>query len=64
MTRRTIRWLAKALDDLDQQAQWLSGVEGADPVWTMARMREAVRSMQRLGDSGRPGRAAGTRQLS
>jgi toxin ParE1/3/4 len=61
---KRVRWRAKALADLQSVHDWLTTVENAKPKQTIARIRAAARSMQRLGDIGRPSRIESVRELS
>jgi plasmid stabilization system protein ParE len=61
---KRVRWRAKALADLQAFYDWLRTVENAKPKQTIARIRAAARSMQRLGDIGRPSRIESVRELS
>ena len=59
-----MRWRAGALADLRSFHDWLETIAGANPKATIARIRAAAESMQRLGDIGRPGLEQGLRELS
>ena len=64
MNRFTVRWRATALADLETHGAWLGEFDSAKPKLIMRRIREAAMMMERLGDIGRPGRVAGTREFS
>lgn len=64
MKRKRVRWRAKALADLQDHHDWLSTLENAKPKRAIARIRAAAKSMERLGDIGRPSREQGARELS
>ncbi len=64
MKAKRVRWRAKALADLQGFHDWLKTIENAKPKRTIARIRAAARSMQRLGDIGRPSKIEGVREFS
>jgi len=64
VNQKRVRWRTKALADLRQHYDWLVTLENAKPKRTIARIRAAAKSMERLGDIGRPSREAGVRELS
>lgn len=57
-------WLDSALDDLEEIDAWLATLENSIPGLARRRIGEAVQLLERLGDIGRPGVEAGTRELS
>ena len=57
-------WTKRALADLDEVGAWLATIEYGDPKRTITRIRDSATQMERLGDIGRPSRAAGQRELS
>lgn len=56
-------WRDSAIDDLERIDSWLSSIESADPSTVRQRIGATARTLERLGDIGRPGRVAGTREL-
>jgi plasmid stabilization system protein ParE len=61
---RPIVWRKRALSDLDEIHDWLASIEGAKPDRAIRRIRNAVNTLARLGDIGRPSRVEGMRELS
>lgn len=60
----TVVWRDEAIDDLERIEAWLSTLEHANPAKARARIGHAADLLERLGDIGRPGPRAGTRELS
>jgi len=52
VSAKRVRRRAKALADLQAFHDWLTTIQNAKPKQTIARIRAAARSMQRLGDIG------------
>lgn len=59
-----VRWSKRALADLRHFHDWLATIENAKPRQTIGRIRKAALDLERLGDIGRPGKIAGTRERS
>ena len=64
MKRWKLRWSRRALADLQGFHEWLSTLESAKPAKTIARIRASAKTLQRLGDIGRPGAVEGVREFS
>jgi plasmid stabilization system protein ParE len=60
---KPIRCSQRALQQLHLILSWLESLAGANPKSTLRRIEEAAQLLERLGDIGRPGRAAGTKEL-
>ena len=58
-----VRWLAKALRNLDDEAEYVSGDNPAAAEALLQRIHEAVSRLQANPAMGRPGRIHGTREL-
>jgi len=58
-----VRWLAKALRNLDDEAEHISGENPAAAEALIQRIHEAVSRLQTNPAMGRPGRIHGTREL-
>ena len=58
-----VSWLAQALRNLDEQAEYLSGENPAAAEALVKRIHEAVGRLQTNPAMGRPGRIHGTREL-
>jgi addiction module RelE/StbE family toxin len=58
-----VRWLNKALRDLDHEASYLATENPAAVHLLVERIREAVAQLSDQPSLGRPGRVPGTREL-
>lgn len=58
-----VRWRKRSLLDLDRLQQWLLTLERSEPELTINRIRASGERLGRLGDIGRPGARAGTREF-
>lgn len=58
-----VRWREAAIEDLEIIDAWLCSFEQAKPQKARERIGQAIYSLERLGDIGRPGKAPGTREL-
>jgi toxin ParE1/3/4 len=43
---------------------WLLTIEGAKPAVVLTKIRQSASKLEQLGDIGRPGKVAGTQELS
>ena len=59
-----VRWTKPALDRLRVHREWLETLESANPRKIIAAIRNSVKSIERLGDIGRPSSVKGHRELS
>ena len=60
----TVVWREPALADLERIDQWLDSFESGKPEATRKKIGAAIALLERLGDIGRPGRVAGTREIA
>lgn len=58
-----IRWLRKALRNLDEEAAYIAADDPAAARLVVARVLEAVATLAERPGMGRPGRVPGTREL-
>jgi toxin ParE1/3/4 len=58
-----VRWLRKALRNLDEEATYISADDPAAASLVVARVLNAVESLAEQPGLGRPGRVPGTREL-
>ena len=58
-----LRWLRKALENLDAEAAYIAGEDPAAARLVLQRILTAVRLLATQPALGRPGRVAGTREL-
>ena len=58
-----VRWLRRALRNLDEEADYIAGDDPAAARMVVARVLEAVATLATQPGSGRPGRVPGTREL-
>ena len=64
MHDKSVVWLRKALQDLNEQMQYLEEVAGMNTAEAMAeRIWKAGQSLTILPSRGRPGKVPGTREL-
>jgi plasmid stabilization system protein ParE len=59
-----VSWKRQAIGDLKLLEQWLSSIPDAKSARTIERIKEAARSLARLGDIGRPSKNPNSRELS
>jgi toxin ParE1/3/4 len=59
-----VRWTQPALDRLKAHREWLETLENANPRKIIAAIRNSAKSIERLGDIGRPSSVTGHRELS
>jgi toxin ParE1/3/4 len=57
-------WTNRAFSQLRGLQSWLNSLENANVARVMRRIQVSCDRLERLGDIGRPGQAAGTRELS
>ena len=57
------RWLARALANLNSEAEYIAGDNRPTAVRTVQTIRKSVELLRRYPALGRPGRVAGTREL-
>jgi toxin ParE1/3/4 len=58
-----VRWLRKALQNLDEEATYIAADDAAAARLVVARVLEAVAMLSQQPGIGRPGRVPGTREL-
>lgn len=58
-----VRWLRAALENLDDEAEYIAQDSPAAAAKIVVAITEAVNSLTRYPAIGRPGRVAGTRKL-
>lgn len=58
-----IRWLRKALRNLDEEASYIAAEDPKAARSVVARIFEAVEQLRNQPAAGRPGRVPGTREL-
>lgn len=58
-----IRWLRKALRNLDEEAAYIAADDEAAASLVVGRIFEAVEQLSEHPGAGRPGRVPGTREL-
>lgn len=58
-----VRWLRRARQNLDDEASYLATDDPAVARMVVARVLDAVATLARQPDRGRPGRVPGTREL-
>jgi plasmid stabilization system protein ParE len=58
-----VRWLRKALPNLDEEATYIAADDPAAARLVVARVLEAVALLAQQPGMGRPGRVPGTREL-
>ena len=58
-----VRWLRKALRNLDEEAAYIANDDSAAARMVVERVLNAVAMLVRQPDMGRPGRVPGTREL-
>ena len=58
-----VRWLRKALRNLDEEAAYIANDDSAAARIVVERVLNAVAMLVRQPDMGRPGRVPGTREL-
>ena len=61
--RVRIKWLRKALDNMDQAYDYLASENPAAAIGFAAEIEMALEQLQQFPSSGRPGRVPGTREL-
>ena len=58
-----VRWLRKALRNLDEEAAYIANDDSAAARMVVERVLNAVAMLAQQPDMGRPGRVPGTREL-
>lgn len=58
-----VRWLRKALSNLDEEAAYIANDDSAAARIVVERVLNAVAMLAQQPDMGRPGRVPGTREL-
>lgn len=58
-----VRWLRKALTNLDTEAQYIARDSPAAAIRTVNKITQAVDRLSQYPSMGRPGRVPGTREL-
>jgi toxin ParE1/3/4 len=58
-----VRWLRKALANLDAEAEYIARDDPAAAARVVIAINRAVENLQRYPAMGRPGRVVGTREL-
>jgi toxin ParE1/3/4 len=58
-----IKWLRKALDNMDQAYDYLASENPAAAIGFAGEIEMAMEQLQQFPGSGRPGRVPGTREL-
>jgi toxin ParE1/3/4 len=58
-----VRWLRKALANLDAEAEYISRDDPAAAARMVTAVHRSVQNLRQLPALGRPGRVAGTREL-
>lgn len=61
--RQRVRWLRRALENLEAEAKYVARDSPAAAGWLVATIADAVERLARFPSSGRPGRVEGTREL-
>jgi plasmid stabilization system protein ParE len=59
-----VRWTKPTLDRLKAHKVWLESLDNANPSKIIAAISNSAKSLERLGDIGRPSSVKGHRELS